>query len=87
MQNSGEGVCLLVVVFFFSRGPSLQVNKYCGNTAAIFPKGKIGSQSENSISAYPLAKAAYDNVIREGKFTSNYKANPIHFETQISLRR
>ena len=24
---------------------------------------------------------------KNGKFTSNYKANPIDFETQISLRR
>ena len=24
---------------------------------------------------------------KNGKFTSNYKANPIEFETQISLRR
>ena len=24
---------------------------------------------------------------KNGKFTSNYKTNPINFETQISLRR
>ena len=27
------------------------------------------------------------NQSKDGKFTSNYKASPIDFETQISLRR
>ena len=27
------------------------------------------------------------NTAKKGKFSSNYKANPIDFETQISLRR